>query len=88
MNEIEKFVKERDAVLMTRDVEQFRKFVMNCNLYDTFHKEAFSKMPNQQIEIIMHKMIVHCINIPLEVRQESKNWLEDRGYSAEIYMGD
>ena len=84
MNEIEKFVEERDSALMTRDAEQFREFVMNCNLYDTFHKEAFSKMSNKQIELIMHKMIIHCTNIPLEIRQESENWLADRGLSTSM----
>lgn len=78
MNEIKKFVKERDAVLLTRDINKLKEFIANCKYYDKKIKESFLKMPDKFIEVTMHKMIINDENLPTEFRQYSYDWLANR----------
>lgn len=83
INEHRKFIKERDKALMTRDVKQFKKFVMKCKYYNIIEKIRFLLLPKINIEIAMHKIIANS-NFPLEIRQESENWLANRGLSTSV----
>lgn len=82
---IKKYVKERDEMLLKCSVAEFRKFVKET---ERFHPPGFARAveraADEVLEITLHKMIVHCINLPFDYRQKSADWLLDRGFSLEI----
>ncbi len=81
----EKYAKERDKMLLKRDINELRKFVnKNKKLYRKEYIKAFNAASDEIIEITMHKMIVHCINLPFNFRQESADWLIEKGFDLDI----
>ena len=83
--ELEKFVKERDEMLLKRDVNELRKFVNDREgIYERFFIIALNTASDEVLEITLHKMIANVTSLPREFVEESKEWLKARGYSWEF----
>ena len=85
MEKLKQYVKERDKMLLKRDVNELEKFVKeHKSTFEPAFVYAFLNSPEETKEITLHKMIVNCINLPFNFRQESADWLLDRGYRLDI----
>ena len=85
MNKIKKFVKERDKMLCRCSVDELRKFVNNnADLYGLDFVEVFNLMNDEIAEATMYKMIYHCTNIPLNIRERAVKWLTEHNFSLEV----
>ena len=71
--EIAAFVKERNEVLLSGDIDR-------CSAFLTKHNPGFSPSTRLVAEIMMHKARMAVLSLPIEARKESKKWLTDRGY--------
>lgn len=82
---LKQYVKERDEMLLKRDVGELRKFAINHkhNLNPDI-RLALISATDEVLEITLHKMIVNCTNLPFNFRQQSADWLLDRGYNVGI----
>jgi hypothetical protein len=85
MNQAQKYVKERDEMLLKRDPEELRKFVQSHKDYfPVRYVLAIASAPKQILEITLHKMIFNVKSLPKEMRNESAGWLIERGYNGDI----
>lgn len=85
MNELERYAKERDEMLLKCDVNEFRKFVKEHEeMYTPLFADAIVRASDELIEMTLHKMIVHCEDLPFDFRQKSADWLLDKGLSLNI----
>ena len=83
--EIEQFVKERDEMLLKCDISELRKFIAeHTEEYGLLFVNAIKYATDELLEITLHKMIVHCTNLPFDLRQKSADWLLDRGFSLNV----
>ena len=86
--EIKKYVKERDEMLLKCSVDELRTFVGKYeHFFNLMFVDAIARATDELLEITLHKMIINCTNLPFEFRQKSADWLLDRGYSIEIIKG-
>ena len=86
MNNIQKYQKKRDEMLMKCDPEELRKFIEdNAEQFDEHYVKAITTAPRSILELTLHKMIVNVKSLPKSRRNESAKWLLDRGYSGEIW---
>lgn len=67
-----KFVKLRDKYLAAFDLEGMRRLCARNKI--EWHRDPCVA------EIAMHKARVHAINVPVEKRLESYDWLTEKGY--------
>lgn len=82
---IKRFVKERDEMLLKCSVKELRKFVYEHEeLYDPAYIRALHRMSDEFLELVLHKMIVNCTNLPFDFRQKSADWLLERGFALEM----
>lgn len=72
---IEDYTKELKKVLLTKDYKELQKFAQ---------EQQGLKMRDNVAEVTMHKVIYNKIDLPKDMREESKKWLNDRGYSENI----
>ena len=85
MNKIKKYAKERDEMLLKRSVAELKTFVNNhAEYYSPMFIAAINAAPDFVLEITLHKMVVHCTNLPFEFRAESADWLLERGFDLEV----
>lgn len=74
--EIKAFVKERDDMLMSGDIDQVIAFHEK-------HNPGVRAFPNREVaEISMHKARTGARSLPMVFRLESKKWLDERGYTS------
>ena len=86
MNNIQKYQKKRDEMLLKCDPEALREFVRdNSEQFDEHYVKAITSAPVNILEMTLHKAIVNTKSLPKERRNESAKWLLDRGYSGEIW---
>lgn len=86
MNNIQKYQKKRDEMLLKCDPEELRKFVRdNAECFEEHYVKAITSAPRSILELTLHKMIVNVKSLPKSRRNESAKWLLDRGYSGEIW---
>ena len=84
---MDKYAKERDAMLLKGSVEELKKFIAKYEEhYNPMMVDALARAKDEVLEITLHKMIIYCVNLPFDYRQKSADWLLDRGYS--LYLGD
>lgn len=76
MTEIAAFIKERDEILMSCDVDRVIAFHAKYNP----GSQAFSS--REVAEIALHKARTACLSLPMEARLASKRWLQDQNYSS------
>ena len=85
MENIEKYVKERDEMLLKGSVAELKKFVKKYEqYYSPMIANSMARAKDEVFEITLHKMIIHCVNLPFDYRQKSADWLLDRGYSLDL----
>lgn len=75
-NTIKQWMKERDAVAKTYDVELFKVF------YEKWKKKGIYSMklpPDNVIEISMRKMVCNMKSSTDEQKEEAMEWLEAHG---------
>lgn len=85
MENIEKYVKERDKMLLKGSVSELKKFIAKYEgYYNPMMVDALARAEDEVLEITLHKMIIHCVNLPPDYRQKSADWLLDRGYSLDL----
>ncbi len=82
---ISKFLKERDEMLLKRDVNELRKFVCtHTEYYEPFYIRAIEAASDELLEMTLHKMIANCTSLPIDFCEESLEWLLERGYSPDF----
>ena len=85
MENIEKYVKERDEMLLKGSVAELEKFIAKYEeYYNPMMVDALARAEDEVLEITLHKMIIHCVNLPFDYRQKSADWLLDRGYNLDF----
>ena len=85
MENIEKYVKERDKMLLKCSVAELKKFIAKYEkYYNPMMVDALARAKDEVLEITLHKMIIHCVNLPFDYRQKSADWLLDRGYRLNL----
>ena len=85
MKQVQKYVKERDEMLMKCDPEELRKFVQSHKeCFETRFVLAILAAPKQILEITLHKMIFNAKNLPKKMRNDSAAWLIERGYNGDL----
>ena len=85
MENIEKYVKERDEMLLKGSVAELKKFVKKYEqYYSPMIANSMARAKDEVLEITLHKMIIHCVNLPFDYRQKSADWLLNRGYSLDL----
>ena len=85
MTDMKNYVKDRDEMLLKCDVNEFRKFVKEHEkMYTPMFADAIVRASDELIEMTLHKMIVHCVNLPFDFRQKSAVWLLDRGLDIDL----
>lgn len=79
---IKQWMKERDAVVKTYDVELFKVF------YEKWKKKGIYSMklpPDKVIEISMRKMVCNMASSTDEQKEEAMEWLEQHGSSPNMF---
>lgn len=85
MDNIQKYVKERDEMLLKCSVDELKTFIGKYEeYYNPMFVDVIARAKDEVLEITLHKMIIHCTNLPFDFRQKSADWLLDRGYDLEI----
>lgn len=85
MNEITKYAQERNAMLKKRSVAELRKFINDhAHFYTDGFVQSFNNAKDYVVEITLHKMIANSIGLPKEMREESVQWLLDRGLNPRV----
>ena len=85
MENIEKYAKERDEMLLKGSVAELKKFIAKYEeYYNPMMVDALARAKDEVLEITLHKMIIHCVNLPFDYRRKSADWLLDRGYSLDL----
>ena len=69
---IKDFIKQRDAMLMTGDIDMMIDFLKQHDLPLPTSRAA--------AEVTLHKTRTAAVFLPMETRSESKRWLIKRGY--------
>lgn len=73
---IDKFVKDRDAALLSFDAAKFRKFY---NKYRALGVYTMELPDDRVVEVSMRQAILGMSNPPKEAVEEAKKWLRDHG---------
>lgn len=83
--DVEKFVKERDEMLLKCDVNELRKFINeHKDCYESFFIKATNAASDEVLEVSLHKMIANNTNLPSDYIENSIEWLLERGYSPDF----
>jgi hypothetical protein len=74
-DEITKFNAERDAILISGDLDAMLAFVRR-------QRPDFTPTSPEVLEIMLHKGRTAVRSLPMEMRSASKRWLVERGYGS------
>ena len=74
-------IRERDAALLSGDVEQLRTYMIKAGI------QGARKVPAKVLEVSLHKSRVNWRGCPPDKLYESVWWLLDRGYDLMIANG-
>lgn len=73
------FVKERDEMLMKRDIGELRKFVAaHADEYGEEIARQVADAGDSFLKLVLHKTIISATSLPKDVREDSEAWLRDR----------
>lgn len=78
---LKEFVKERDKVVKTYDVEKFKEF------YAKWENKGYYYLPlpkDNIIEISLRKMVYNMKSATEQEKTEAKAWLEERGCTTKL----
>ncbi len=74
--EISVFVAERDAMLLSLDLERMKQF-------HATHNPGAPPFGNDLVAwVAMHKARTGAKSLPIDARQLSHDWLKERGYTS------
>ena len=73
MQTIEEYTQERDAILLMDNPAVFIDWATSKGW--TFSNDIVA-------EITRKKLITACVKLPRELRDEARQWLEQRGYES------
>ena len=79
--EVKAWLKERNKVVKTYDVDAFKKF------YEKWMAKGFYTMPlpnDLVIALSMRKMVYHMASATEQEKQEAAEWLKAHGSSTEL----
>lgn len=80
--EIKKWVKERDSVLLTHDIQKFKEF------YAKWKRMGLYNIPLPKndlvVRAIMEKAILGISNSTEQEKQQARDWLITNGFSTEF----
>lgn len=72
-------------MLRKKDVNELRKFVDEYSeCYPLLTYKAIMDADEEYLEEVLHFMIAYNTNLPLEMRNESKEWLIENGCMVEV----
>ncbi len=71
---VHEFVRERDEVLMSGDLDRVVAYLTKYSGYAPSSRKV--------AEIALHKARTGAKSLPLEMRKASKAWLVERGYKS------
>ena len=77
-NEFYEWLKERDEVTLSLDIDKFKAFYRKWQKKGVYDMELPS---DEVIEISMRKCICAMANPPADKLAEARAWLSERGYS-------
>lgn len=73
---IRRYVKRRDKVVLSMDVDKFRKFIRKT--------DPDIKQPSDEVlEITLRKMALSIRSMPEDVQNDAREWLVDHGCEPE-----
>lgn len=78
---LKQFNKERDAAILSYDVEKFKEFY---NKYKAKGYYSIPLPPDEFLEITLRKMACEITSFTEEQREEARQWLRERGYEEGI----
>ena len=72
-------------MLLKGSVAELKEFIAKYEeYYNPMMVDALARAKDEVLEITLHKMIIHCVNLPFDYRQKSADWLLDKGYSLDL----
>lgn len=81
LDRIKQYVRLRDAAVIAAVRDG------NIELLKNLAEKADAPLPNDKvIEISAHKMCVEITTMPEDLRQKSRQWLRERGYTEGINL--
>lgn len=75
---IEKFTKERDKALLTKDRATIQKF------YSEYIEDIELPADEMVFKLMVHKAICNCTSIPKSERWLSERWLKEHGSTPDM----
>lgn len=85
MHDVESYVKDRNKMLKTLDVNEYRKFVEKYKkIFTRKYVSTVMNSSDEVLEVAMRKAIIQIVNMPKKLKEESKTWLIERGFSLEL----
>jgi hypothetical protein len=81
--QIIQWLKERDEVLKTHDVNMFKEFVIKWRKRGFYDDTPFPS--DEVLEASMRKMICNIPTMSQKEKKEAEEWLTSRGYTPEIW---
>ena len=89
MTDMKNYVKDRDEMLLKCSVDELRKFLGKYEkYYSPMFVDSIVRADDKILEITLHKMIIHCVNLPFDFRQKSADWLFDKGFKLDLGGAD
>lgn len=84
MNEeqMKQWVKEREEAVLSLDIEKLKEFYRKWAKYGIYNEQLPS---DKVLEITIRKCICGLADPPKDKLAEAKEWLEERGYSCELW---
>lgn len=79
--DVKEFIKRRDAAVLTAVRDD------NIESLRTLIYEVKGKLPDSDevIWAIAHKLCYNTVSMPQELKDNSRKWLEEHGFKAEIW---
>ena len=79
VNQLNEFIKDRDTILSHLDKPDYQEIENYCKKYKI-------PMPSDSITILagLHKARLQVTTIPKELKEKSKLWLKENGFSCDI----
>lgn len=79
---LSRWVKERDEVIKTYDVQKFKDFYRKYQLLNVYPKEI--QLPKDEVIMVsMHKMVYHMASATAKEKADAAKWLKDHGISLD-----
>lgn len=82
---LKRYINDRNEMLLKCNVNELRNFIRsNKAVYDAELYEHMMAASDNQLEVVLHKMIVNVVTLPKGFRAKSEKWLNDHNYSSEV----